>query len=417
VVSGLFLARQEGNVMATKRGEERDFELRLGAFQVVIWLGLAVGAVVGGYFIGFIQGRGVGYEEGRAPSAVEVAKLAVDDAVPGAGVVADSDVFERLNTAPSAPSISDTPPKKAAKGSDESVAAKVAQDIKLADEAARLAAHSKQDAKGVEPVVAGVPTASELVEKREKIEGGLTGGSQNGRASAPDSLDRAAAIPSSTGASVDNSELDLFDGSGGSVETGSAPANVRMLGTDPLVEDSSKRDKEKTLGAILDERVETARGIGAKGDTLGSGAAGVTGVGTARDSAPPASVPTLVAAAQPTSPPKEPTPFPRQPTPAPTPTRKPETKVAAEVAVKKVLPAGFFAQVAAPTKLADAESVARKLRQSGFPVVVEEADVRGELFYRVLVGPEENKVQADRLLQQLKSERYLTSVPFIRRVK
>jgi cell division protein FtsN len=50
-------------------------------------------------------------------------------------------------------------------------------------------------------------------------------------------------------------------------------------------------------------------------------------------------------------------------------------------------------------------------------VVVEEADVRGELFYRVLVGPEENKVQADRLLQQLKSERYLTSVPFIRRVK
>jgi cell division septation protein DedD len=73
--------------------------------------------------------------------------------------------------------------------------------------------------------------------------------------------------------------------------------------------------------------------------------------------------------------------------------------------------------VAAPSRLADAESVARKLRQSGFPAVVEVADVKGESYYRVLVGPEDTKTQADRLIDQLKSERYLSSVPFIRKVK
>ena len=85
--------------------------------------------------------------------------------------------------------------------------------------------------------------------------------------------------------------------------------------------------------------------------------------------------------------------------------------------VKKVVPSGFFAQVAAPKKMAEAQGIAQKLKKSGFPVVIEPASVAGQSFYRVLVGPEENKVQADRLVGQLKGESYLVGAPFIRKVK
>ena len=85
--------------------------------------------------------------------------------------------------------------------------------------------------------------------------------------------------------------------------------------------------------------------------------------------------------------------------------------------MKRVVPSGYFAQVAAPKNLSDAESVARKLKKSGFPVIVEVANVRGEEYYRVLVGPEQNRVHADRLVGQLRSERYLSGPPFIRQVK
>jgi cell division septation protein DedD len=331
---------------------------------------------VGAYFIGFIQGRGVGYEEGRAPSAVEVAKLAVDDAVPGAGVAGDADVLERLNTQPSPlpPADTSVTAKKLLKVQEESVAAQVAQNIKSAEENARLLEE-------VKPEVKTAPV-----------------------------LSTAAPIPIDLSA-----EADLFENSENAVEESNAPSNVRMLGTDPLAEDTSKREKDKTLGAILDERVETVRGVTTKGELLGSDVVPLPRGEVARDSLPPTPIPTVVVTALPTLPPREPTVAPKVPTA--TPTKKPETKSSNEVVVKKVLPSGFFAQVAAPTKLADAESVARKLRQSGFPVIVEQADVNGAAYYRVLVGPEENKVQADRLLGQLRSERYLTSVPFIRRVK
>jgi cell division septation protein DedD len=78
---------------------------------------------------------------------------------------------------------------------------------------------------------------------------------------------------------------------------------------------------------------------------------------------------------------------------------------------------GWYAQVAAPQSIADANGLAGKLGQSGFPVVIEEASVRGQTYYRVLVGPEENRQQGEILLQQVKRERYLSGQPFIRMVK
>lgn len=85
--------------------------------------------------------------------------------------------------------------------------------------------------------------------------------------------------------------------------------------------------------------------------------------------------------------------------------------------VRKVLPSGYFAQIAAPKTINEAEAIAKKLKRSGFPVVVEPTAVAGQSFFRVLVGPEENKVQADRLVSQLKGESYISGTPFIRKVK
>jgi cell division septation protein DedD len=88
-----------------------------------------------------------------------------------------------------------------------------------------------------------------------------------------------------------------------------------------------------------------------------------------------------------------------------------------KVAVVKRLPKGYFAQVAAPKTKGEAEELARKLRKSGFPVVLEDNSTGRSPFYRVMVGPEDNKVQADRMLGQLKREKYLDGKIFVRQVK
>ncbi len=78
---------------------------------------------------------------------------------------------------------------------------------------------------------------------------------------------------------------------------------------------------------------------------------------------------------------------------------------------------GWFAQVAAPKRRSDADELSSKLKGSGFKVSIETASVRGEDYFRVLVGPEENRDQATRLVSQLKRERYLQGEPFVRMVK
>lgn len=78
---------------------------------------------------------------------------------------------------------------------------------------------------------------------------------------------------------------------------------------------------------------------------------------------------------------------------------------------------GWFAQVAAPENLVDATAITKKLRASGFSASIENANVRGQSYYRILVGPEENKEQGERLLQQLKRESYLSGAPFLRFIK
>jgi cell division septation protein DedD len=78
---------------------------------------------------------------------------------------------------------------------------------------------------------------------------------------------------------------------------------------------------------------------------------------------------------------------------------------------------GWYAQVGAPERLADAESVARRLRSQGYPVVIENAQVRGAVYYRVLVGKSSSKEQASAMLGRLQREKSLPAKPFVKYMK
>jgi cell division septation protein DedD len=81
------------------------------------------------------------------------------------------------------------------------------------------------------------------------------------------------------------------------------------------------------------------------------------------------------------------------------------------------IPRGWFAQIAAPRKFKDAERLGEQLKKNGFQVMVENTQVRGEQYYRVLVGPEEGRKQAERLVSQLRRESYIRGEPFIRYIR
>ncbi len=100
-----------------------------------------------------------------------------------------------------------------------------------------------------------------------------------------------------------------------------------------------------------------------------------------------------------------------------------ETKVAPKLKEQPkpntttVISKGWYAQVAAPSRKEDAVILTQKLKSSGFRATVETAKIRGEEYYRVLVGPEEEKRYSQTMVDQLKREPYIKGVPFLRFVK
>jgi cell division septation protein DedD len=308
-------------------------ELRLGKLQVVVWLGLALGAVVGSYFVGFFSGRYVGFESARESSAGEMAKLPAPESIERGSTENPQVVYNKLNS----PAILESQEA----GKDIARAAQPAQPAQVAAIAAaregRVAAPAAVNNDGQE---AGEAEVEELF--AESVAGGeLIIGSDEGLGAAkvPDSV-RMMGAGKAPAARAE--EIDTAKG-----------ANIGKVA-----------DQSRSASALIDERIAKARSESAKSATAPEKKAQETGS-----------------------------------------------------LVRKVVPSGYFAQVAAPKKVADAENIANKLKRSGFPVVVESASVAGQNFYRVLVGPEQNKIQADRLVGQLKGESYIQGDPFIRRVK
>jgi DedD protein len=86
------------------------------------------------------------------------------------------------------------------------------------------------------------------------------------------------------------------------------------------------------------------------------------------------------------------------------------------VAEPPPLPAGVQAWVVQVISLRDqdkARTIRDSLRGKGFPSFVAKAEVDGQTYYRVQVGPEVERERADRLAEQLKSE--TSNPPFVKR--
>lgn len=206
----------------------------------------------------------------------------------------------------------------------------------------------------------------------------------------------------------------LFPPSRGDAGKGSAMpelGSIKSVESEPLI----NAEAEAALNARLDEKlpaVDTNR----ESETLGAAAAAVSGATVETKLAPKEEVKVEQETAPKTEVVKA---------PALEQGKSQPEKVTAKVApkaptspfVKQTLPKGWFAQVGAKQSLADAEGIAAKLKSSGFAVMIEPAQVRGESYFRIMVGPEKSREQADILITQLRRERYIEGDPFLRVVK
>lgn len=77
---------------------------------------------------------------------------------------------------------------------------------------------------------------------------------------------------------------------------------------------------------------------------------------------------------------------------------------------------GWFVQVMATPNRREIEGLAKKLRGSGFPIILEDTLVDGQAHYRLLVGPESSRELSERMAVQLKREPGVSSRIFIRLV-
>lgn len=329
-------------------------ELRLGKLQVVVWLGLALGSIVGAYFVGYFSGRYVGFESARESSLGEMAKLPAPEALQGSGQQNPGGVYEKLK----GPAALREPERGTASEKPRSIGSLSTSNSRVE------VAKEEVEELGIDASEAEVGRDAKTSERS----------SQPARSEAVASDSDINAIVED-----DTSGPQLIIGDDSAAEQRTIPSSVRMLGSSEgeaqkgaAVKAEAPAKSDKSPSALLDERIANARNDSAK-----------TGQ------------PSLTAASKGVE----------------------KAKVDGGQLVRKVLPSGYFAQVAAPKKLSEAEAIAGKLKRSGFPVVVESASVAGQSFYRVVVGPEQNKVQADRLVSQLKGESYLTGDPFLRKVK
>lgn len=325
--------------MTSRRGGSRGWEIRLGALQVVVWLGLSLGAIFGSYFIGFFSGRYVGFEAARTASGVEVPKLALTEEFPEKTQKGWDNVYGKLGGAAKV-EVDEKPAHGEKPQASEPKVAKAAPATKEVD---------APSAAGKEPAA---EVKKDLLSDTEAIFNADVGGTES---------------------VVDDSPSKEISGKGG---------DVRVLGREIEAVDSASRSAEEPVKAKSDESISASQ----------------------------EATPKKVVAVE-----DEPAQQPVKPKPATEAKLKEPTKE--KVSVVKRLPKGYFAQVAAPKTRAEAEEISRKLRKSGFPVVVEDNSTGRSPFYRVMVGPEDNKVQADRMLGQLKREKYLDGKIFVRQVK
>ncbi|MGI6680735.1 MAG: SPOR domain-containing protein [Bdellovibrionota bacterium] len=74
---------------------------------------------------------------------------------------------------------------------------------------------------------------------------------------------------------------------------------------------------------------------------------------------------------------------------------------------------GYYVQIASLSNEMDANILVNKVNSSGFKTKVQTTIVSGVKYYRVLSGPEDTHIHAQRMVEELKREPYITSNPFV----
>jgi cell division septation protein DedD len=183
--------------------------------------------------------------------------------------------------------------------------------------------------------------------------------------------------------------------------------NKKSLGLNDPWESEPHAIKNKTIDDVLDQ-TGAEKIVPTKNEAMpANDSVLVDAKQLAASTAVPTAIPTLVQATS---------------TPTPKATATPKaivtpTKTNGAGITLGVKEKGWFAQVAAPKTKSEADGLAAKLRSNGFRVSIETANIKGDQYYRILVGPEDNRTQAENLIGQLKRESYLSGAPFIRAIK
>jgi cell division septation protein DedD len=339
----------------------RNWELRLGLSHIVILLGVATGCIACAFYLGFFSGRSAGFERMLAGDSQHLARLPIDQKVNMADAEKElvSEVYAKLGDV----------------GQQGGV-----------DEKGRERQETQDRDRKARPFVIPEELAPESEEQAQADEGEKV------------------------------SEKDGKDSEGKNKRIA-----VRVLGEGGLAEpvlqpaSSSLDGGHTTLGALRDG--EGSKRVAEK--KLPSGAE--KGAGRMEVAVGGISKPGRAAAESPAS---------LKPSQVKAPlvlkgrfgaeegnNKEPGGANDSSGFLKELVPSGWFAQLAAPHRLEDADNLAQRLRGSGVPVIIERANIRGQEYFRVLVGPEQNKEQADRLVEQLRRESYVKAEPFIMRVR
>ncbi len=97
--------------------------------------------------------------------------------------------------------------------------------------------------------------------------------------------------------------------------------------------------------------------------------------------------------------------------------KKTATPAAVVTGATKKLESGWYAQVAAPKSLKEAQAIAGNLKKAGLKAEIESAEVGDQQYFRVVVGPSNSRLAAEQNLSRLRKQSSLKAEPFVRLVR
>lgn len=369
----------------------RSFELHLSLLQLVSVLGVVTGSMAVAFYVGFGSGHSTGYEEASSSHLVKAIKLPIADEELE-GVVSEdkvSQVYAKLR---------ETAPSSVGFGSGEE---QELPELTSIDEAPQKLASPEELVRNTELDGPQNPTLGELAEtaigkmeektvpKETTVARKVTEPAQSVELSVEDALPKDSGVVEvmGSGKAVAVPKRKTLGGVL-TLEDKEIAQEAPRLRKEPPREMAKATEKvqiaseEKTLvppPVTFEKKIDTS----AKTSVVARAEKTANGV---RTMAPPT-------------------------------TRKKVTTASMMTPATSRVSTGWYAQVAAPQRIQDATSLASKIRSAGFPVAVQKAEVRGERYYRVMVGPEDTRTLATRLVGQLKREAFISGQPFIKKVK